>query len=485
MLPLERAAAVVRDLQSAMTSIGPDPLAVCRVAVAHAVRALSQAEGATLELLEGDGLLYHAAQGMAAGAMGRRTSLYSSLSGLCVRTNSSQLCRDCQNDDRVDVDACIRLGVHSALAVPLPIGDKTIGVLKLVSPRLADFDEHDVALAELLVAPLAYGLSAARAHRNEQMFVATFEQAAVGICHVAVGGGLLRVNRRFCEIAGHPEEALLAGGFQQITHPDDLEADLSLYNQLLRGEIESYSLEKRYIPQRGDPVWVNLTVSLVRHPDGRPDFFVAVAEDIAERRKAQELAMYDPLTGLPNRRHLLRRLDALLEAQSEATEPACVVFVDLDRFKSVNDLFGHAEGDRCLAAIAEMMRERLRRTDFVGRLSGDEFVLLMTGCSEEAARHMLHRIGEALEQLAESNGWPIGFSAGAIMLPPAAFVGSGAVLAAADAWMYAAKRTEADSQISFGWLGDLPEGSAAPPARAPLPIWPEQDRRGIAMPPQA
>lgn len=123
--------------------------------------------------------------------------------------------------------------------------------------------------------------------RTEERFRATFEQAAVGITHVAPDGRLLRINQRFCEIVGRPHDELQGLTFQAITHPDDLESDLELMQDLLAGGRSSYSMEKRYIRKDGQAAWAHLTVSLVSTPAGDPDYFISVIEDIAARKEAE------------------------------------------------------------------------------------------------------------------------------------------------------------------------------------------------------
>ncbi|AFL73694.1 PAS domain S-box protein [Thiocystis violascens] len=135
-------------------------------------------------------------------------------------------------------------------------------------------------------------VSARRAMQNdlrasERRFLATFEQAAVGIALVAPDGRWLRVNRRLCEMLGYAETDLFGKTFQDITYPADLDSDLELVGRVLAGEIATYSLEKRYIRRDGDPMWINLTVSLVRQDDGAPDYFISVIEDISERKSAE------------------------------------------------------------------------------------------------------------------------------------------------------------------------------------------------------
>jgi PAS domain S-box-containing protein len=123
---------------------------------------------------------------------------------------------------------------------------------------------------------------------SEERFRATFDQAAVGVAQVAPDGRWLRVNQRLCQITGYAEEELLEKTFQDITYPEDLEADLEQARRLLVGEIETYSMEKRCLRKDGSTVWIDLTVSLVRAPSGEPDYFIAVIEDISERVRVEE-----------------------------------------------------------------------------------------------------------------------------------------------------------------------------------------------------
>ncbi len=125
-------------------------------------------------------------------------------------------------------------------------------------------------------------------HESEERFRATFEQAAVGIAHVAPNGRWLRVNQRLCEMVGYTREELLAATFQEITHPDDLPADLENVRKLLAGDIQNYSMEKRYIRKDRTAAWIALSVSLARDAEGRPKYFISVIEDIEPRRRAEE-----------------------------------------------------------------------------------------------------------------------------------------------------------------------------------------------------
>jgi PAS domain S-box-containing protein len=123
---------------------------------------------------------------------------------------------------------------------------------------------------------------------SEVRFQASFDFAAVGLGHAAPDGRFLRVNRKLCDIVGYPREELLQRTFQDITYPADLDADLGCVRRVLAGEIESYTMEKRYIHKSGAIVWINLSVSLVRKQDGDPDYFLSIVEDITARKRAEE-----------------------------------------------------------------------------------------------------------------------------------------------------------------------------------------------------
>lgn len=127
-----------------------------------------------------------------------------------------------------------------------------------------------------------------RGFNSEQRLLDTFEQAAVGIAQVSPEGKWLRLNPKYCEILGYTQEELMNLTFQEVTHPGELETNISLNQKLFIGEIDNYSLEKRYIRKDNSSVWVNLMVSLVRDEQQRPLYSIAVAEDITERKQAEE-----------------------------------------------------------------------------------------------------------------------------------------------------------------------------------------------------
>jgi diguanylate cyclase (GGDEF)-like protein/PAS domain S-box-containing protein len=124
---------------------------------------------------------------------------------------------------------------------------------------------------------------------SEQRFRGSFESAATGMALVGIDGRFLRVNRSLCEILGYPERGLLGKTFQEITHPDDLDADLDQVRRMLVGEIRTYQMEKRYFHKEGHVVWALLSVSLVHDEEDEPLYFVSQIQDVSERKKFEKI----------------------------------------------------------------------------------------------------------------------------------------------------------------------------------------------------
>lgn len=125
-------------------------------------------------------------------------------------------------------------------------------------------------------------------HESERRFRGSFESASIGMALVALDGRFLEINPAFCELLGYSGEQMTSTGFQHITHPDDLARDLENLERTLAGEFDSYQMEKRYVRADASEVWVMLSVTLVRGADGTPLHFVAHAQDIDARKRADE-----------------------------------------------------------------------------------------------------------------------------------------------------------------------------------------------------
>lgn len=284
----------------------------------------------------------------------------------------------------------------------------------------------------------------------ERRFQATFHHAPVGIAHVGMDGSFLLVNARFCEITGYPVEALIRTGFQQITHADDLRADETLLARLNLGEIPRYTMEKRYIRPDGAIIWINLTVSMMRDDDGEPELYVAVIEDLSEVRKAHHESTHDSLTGLLNRRGFAGRAQDMIDQAVHAWEPVSLVYLDLDGFKVLNDRFGHEAGDQCLIDVGMLLQASVRQKDSVARIGGDEFVLLLSGLTDDAAIELVERLRASLAQLVWMEDVGVSGSFGLLTTVPTANTDLAAMIRRADGAMLQAKRAGRNQVVLAG-----------------------------------
>lgn len=219
--------------------------------------------------------------------------------------------------------------------------------------------------------------------RSEALFHAVFDNATVGLAQLTPGGRFIDINQEFCKIIGYGRDEVLTGnfGFQQITFPEDLPVDLENVTRLLQGQADHYTLEKRYIHKDGHIVWVSLYVYLLKNPDGSPQRFVAAVVDITADKaihdRLEHLAHHDMLTGMPNRVLFSERVAQSLALAERHHTRFALLQIDLDKFKPINDTYGHALGDKVLQESARRMNACLRESDTVCRIGGDEFVALV------------------------------------------------------------------------------------------------------------
>jgi diguanylate cyclase (GGDEF)-like protein/PAS domain S-box-containing protein len=245
--------------------------------------------------------------------------------------------------------------------------------------------------------------------QSEEHFRNAFDHAA-GMALISADGQWRRVNRSLCQILGYTEQELLATNFQEVTYPDDLGDDLVHIYQLLEGKRSIDQREKRYLHKLGHPIWVLQSASVARNAGGEALHLILQIQDITERKRAEEqvhhAAFHDALTGLPNRTLLSDRLSlALARAKRNKEYQFAVLFLDLDRFKLVNDSLGHTLGDQLLVELGRRLELCMRKADTVARLGGDEFGMLLDGIKDPYdAIYIAERIQEELLEPFTLNG---------------------------------------------------------------------------------
>ena len=257
-----------------------------------------------------------------------------------------------------------------------------------------------MALGALLMLGLGFALVRVilkGLHRSEARFRDTFEQAAVGICHAAPDGTLLRVNDRYCEIVGRPREELVGSRFDSILLHDDL-----VDHQPLTGSGQDgrrMHVMKRLLERSdGAEVWVRITSTLVTHPEASETYYLNVLEDIsgeeALNARLTHQARHDALTGLLNRAEFERRAMRALQEVARGGPEGALCYLDLDQFKVINDTLGHMAGDELLRQLGTELIHHLRPSDTLARLGGDELAVLLENCSTAAASN----VAEALRR---------------------------------------------------------------------------------------
>jgi diguanylate cyclase (GGDEF)-like protein/PAS domain S-box-containing protein len=280
--------------------------------------------------------------------------------------------------------------------------------------------------------------------RARASFELAFAAAPIGMALVSVDGRFLRVNEALCKLLGRDGDSLRRTTFRDITHADDLGVSNELLMSMLDGTAGDGRLEKRFLRPDGSVVWGLLALALVRDGDGRPRFFIAQTEDITDRKNAQReierLATIDGLTGLPNRLLLMDRLRHALALARRSGWLVGVVSIDLDRFKEVNDTYGHEVGDDLLRQVAGRLDRATRVGDTTTRVGGDEFVILceQVTAADEVAQ-VAGRIRAALARPFSVLGHEVRIS-GSVGVTVGDSPGGESLLQEADRSLFAAKR---------------------------------------------
>ena len=251
-------------------------------------------------------------------------------------------------------------------------------------------------------------------------------------------------NRAYCDAVGMSPERLIGSNWGSFIHPDDAARTIAIFEKVLGNPGSRGDIECRLRLPGGGERWIAWEGTAIVDSGGVE--IQAVGRDVTEERRAQEIiwrhANFDQLTGLPNRRLLRDRLEQQMKMTRRALYPLALMFIDLDRFKEVNDSLGHEQGDELLCEVARRLKECVRETDTVGRLGGDEFTVVLGNMSDT------NRISAIAEKIVERLSEPYQLERGKAYI--AASIGItlypndgdevGELLRNADQAMYAAKR---------------------------------------------
>jgi diguanylate cyclase (GGDEF)-like protein/PAS domain S-box-containing protein len=243
--------------------------------------------------------------------------------------------------------------------------------------------------------------SAALAGLNEMVLIVKVDERPGAIQPI------IFANRAFERRSGYRADEIVGRSMRVLHGPDTDPAVVARIVEAM-GKREPVSAELVNYSKSGEPCWVEIDMVPFAGEGGPITHLVVVGRDITERRRSadaiEQLAFFDVLTGLPNRRLLMERLHALVEGAHTGRGLGAVLYIDLDNFKSVNDARGHATGDALLKHVAAHLVDAVREGDTVARLGGDEFVILAANlgsdgaAATDAARDLAQKVGEALRR---------------------------------------------------------------------------------------
>ena len=228
---------------------------------------------------------------------------------------------------------------------------------------------------------------------SEEQFKAIFEEAPMGIGifnnHT---GKALQLNPKFGEILKKDMDELIGTDWSTYSHPQDIRENKDQLQKMIAGETAGFSLDKRMIRGDGSTIWVNMVITPYHLDTGESCHLCMMSDITFSKIKEQEieyLSYHDSLTGLYNRRLFEEEMRRISISRKL---PVSIIMGDVNGLKLINDSFGHKAGDRLLQEAALLLRENCREEDFVARIGGDEFVIILEGADQQLTEQICNRI---------------------------------------------------------------------------------------------
>ncbi|MCP5157091.1 MAG: EAL domain-containing protein [Ectothiorhodospiraceae bacterium] len=351
-------------------------------------------------------------------------------------------------------DLAARAGVAACWSDPIVAGDGAVlGTFAMYYDQPGTPLEDDLRVIGSSVALARLAIERDRASRSQRLAAAVFDNTAEAVFAFDAEGRVMLANRALSRMTGRSELDLLGAPAPLVGDADEApETHAKVWAALARdgswrGEVEGSHRDGSRFPAL-------LNVIAIGDGAERPSHHVAVMSDLTEIKHAEarirHLAYHDALTGLPNRALLADRIAQALGQASRHGRGVALAYLDLDRFKSVNDSLGHHAGDALLCEVARRLRECVRETDTVARLGGDEFVVLLVDTDEaEASVRVVREIFDALEApvIVQGQALHVGASIGVSLYPDDA-PDAATLMRHADTAMYHAK-AEGRGRYSF------------------------------------
>jgi diguanylate cyclase (GGDEF)-like protein/PAS domain S-box-containing protein len=410
---LERIIATQRDIAAASSGELDQVMEV----IVERAQALTRAEGAMISLIEGDEIVTRAACGIAAGFMHHRRPMSGTVSRFAIEAGRPLLIEHSEDDPRLNPQIRARIGDRSHICVPLFAGERPVGALSVMSTSEEErLNEEDRQTLELLAGVLSEGVSRAaefEARRRQVEAVARFDAIyhgpLTGVMVMSADGHIVDANPTMVRMLGLERADQVPAHLSEHLDPAERDQVIASVRELFAGDSSSLRIDTRLRRVDGAPIWISVSLSIVRESDGRPSFGIAMVQDDTERRIAEEAllrrselnehqALHDGLTDLPNRTLFRDRIEQAIAIAKREGGHLAVAMMDLDRFKDVNDSLGHHAGDALLVEIGRRLRDTLRCSDTVARLGGDEFgVLISKPRRERDVEVVIEKVRAAIE----------------------------------------------------------------------------------------
>lgn len=322
--------------------------------------------------------------------------------GRAIREGHLQIC-DIESDPKFERwrSRALDHGLKSSISLPLSAHGQTLGALTIFSTAKDAFDEERNDEMSSLADEIALSLIAGMSQDKIRLQRVALESAANAIVITDTNGVIEWINPAFTTLTGWTaEEAvgdtprILKSGNHSRTFYARMWQQLNA-GEIWRGEMFNRRKDGTIYPEEQ-------TITPVRDENGRIAHFVAIKQDISERKQQEEqirfLALHDVLTSLPNRRAFEARL-ARITHDTRASHPSAILVLDVDEFKLVNDTAGHPVGDELLVELTSLLQAQLRPGDFLARLGGDEFVVLLQNVEKDLALVIAERLRSAVEAM--------------------------------------------------------------------------------------
>ncbi|CBL43830.1 hypothetical protein HDN1F_02470 [gamma proteobacterium HdN1] len=227
------------------------------------------------------------------------------------------------------------------------------------------------------------------------------EQSPLPIIITDINGHIEYANPAFSTVSGYSTDEVIGKNPRELQSKRTQE---SVYVELWQTLLKGQTWKGEFVNRRknGEHYVARAIISPVRRPDGSVSHYVGITEDVTEKKRTEahihKLAHYDPLTGLANRVLLVDHFDSALALAQRHSLPLALMFMDLDRFKIINDTLGHSVGDEVLIHVAKQFKTSIRDEDTVARRGGDEFVFIFPGINSQQARNVAQKLSRSISE---------------------------------------------------------------------------------------